>query len=59
MVDKSVMKAIYHDVLGLVDGLLVVAVVVLGVIDLDVVVSNIQQNLITRNKGIVSIANQK
>lgn len=39
----------YHDILGLVDGLNVIAVVVLSMINLDVVVGNIQENLMSNN----------
>ena len=36
----------YHDILGLVDGLGIIAVVVLSVVNLDSVVSNVQKDLI-------------
>jgi hypothetical protein len=38
-------KAHYHNILGLVDGLNIVRVVVLSVVDLDVVMGNVQQDL--------------
>jgi hypothetical protein len=35
----------YHDILGLVNGLNIITVVMLGVVDLDIVVGNIQKDL--------------
>lgn len=42
--------ASYHDILGLVNSLNIIAVVMLGVVDLDIVVGDIQKDLKTQYK---------